>query len=265
MDPKIQPSYETLNSFFSIANIIIGKDIKYIFEFGSRYGEDSIQFAKKFRNATVYSFECNPNTINECRKVTSEFNNIILTEKAVTENDGNISFFTIDKENTVTTWSDGNQGASSLLKASGKYMIEQYAQKEVTVEGISLFTFLNQNKIPQIDLLWMDIQGAELMALRGLKDRIKDVKIIHLEVEFMEIYSDQPLFNEVRSFLENNGFIFCGYTYKEEFSGDAIFINSNIIGNRKKQIEKFLVQESSVIEKNILKRIITKIKKILNL
>ena len=86
MDPKIQPSYETLNSFFSIANIIIGKDIKYIFEFGSRYGEDSIQFAKKFRNATVYSFECNPNTINECRKVTSEFKNIILTHKKLRKN-----------------------------------------------------------------------------------------------------------------------------------------------------------------------------------
>lgn len=268
MSTEIQPSYETLEKFFNISQLLFENSVKYIFEFGSRYGEDSIQFAKEFPNATVYSFECNPNTLKECKRVTSQYSNIVLTEKAITETDGNISFFVIDKDKTITTWHDGNQGASSLLQASGKYEVEQYVQKEINVEGTSLKTFLVDNEIPRIDLLWMDIQGAELMALKGLQDRLQDVKLVHLEVEFMEIYDQQPLFDEIKAFFECKNFLFLGYTYKGQFSADAVFINKeNFNVGKKDQIEKFLISEKSKDKKQIngkiskIQRLIDKIKK----
>ena len=34
-------------------------DVKYVCEAGARYGDESIQLSKTFKNATIYSFECN--------------------------------------------------------------------------------------------------------------------------------------------------------------------------------------------------------------
>lgn len=226
----IKPSVFTMNILCRIVDTIIGHDdVKIIFEFGSRYGEDSIEFAKRYPNAHIYGFECNETTLPECRKNVANYSNITLTEKAVIDNDESISFYPIDKDKTETTWIDGNQGASSLFKASGKYEIENYVQREVVVDGISLKTFMLQNCIDEIDVMWMDVQGAELLALQGLSTKIDSLKIIQLEVEFFEMYSGQPLFDELKIFLERKGFYFAGFSTYNKYSGDAIFIRNTLL------------------------------------
>jgi len=37
-----------------------------IFEVGARYGDESIKLSEIFKESSIYSFECNPNTINIC-------------------------------------------------------------------------------------------------------------------------------------------------------------------------------------------------------
>ncbi len=226
----IEASTEAIKKVTEIANELFGyRNIQSILEFGSRYGEDTIEFAKIYPGAQIYAFECNPNTLDNCRKNIRNYSNIILTEKAISDSDGQVSFFKIDKNKTITTWEDGNQGASSMLKSSGQYPIEQYAQEEIKVDSITLNNFIKDKKIAQVDILWMDIQGAELMALHGLKRNISIVKLIHLEVEFMEIYENQPLFEKINSFLKSKNFAFAGFTNYGEYSGDAIFLNKDFI------------------------------------
>lgn len=212
-----------------VADILIQKDnIRYIFEFGSRYGEDTIQFAEEYPNATVFAFECNPNTYNECRENLKKHPNVILSDCAVADTVGEQTFYPIDKEQTKTTWVDGNQGASSLLKASGKYPVENYVQTRTKVKVTTLETVMVEHGLPHIDILWMDVQGAEMLVLSGLNNRISDVKLIFTEVEFFEIYKDQPLFEEIKNKLENDGFIFSGFLNHGEYSGDALFLNSRL-------------------------------------
>lgn len=176
---------------------------KIIFEFGSRYGEDSTALAAAFPSAHIYTFECNPNTLEICRNECKRYQNITLTEKAVSNINKKVEFYPINKELTKTTWSDGNQGASSLLQASGEYPIEQYVQDKVLADAITLKSFMKQYSIKNINFLWMDIQGAELMALEGLDDYIEKVNIIYTEVEFMQIYKDQPLSLISKNFLKS--------------------------------------------------------------
>lgn len=228
-----KPSYNTFRKICRIGEEILGyNNITVIFEYGSRYGEDTIEFAKRYPNAKIYGFECNETTIPLCKKNTELYPNILLTEKAVSNHDGAITFYPIDKGKTITTWEDGNQGASSLLKASGKYKVESYVQKETTVQGVTLKTFMDEHSISHIDIMWMDIQGAELMAFEGLKDRIKDVKIIQCEVEKIEIYKNQPLYDTIKEFLLMNGFCFMGYSANGDYSADAVFVRKDLV-NRK--------------------------------
>ena len=129
---------------------------------------------------------------------------------------------------TETTWMDGNPGASSMFKASGMYPPERYVQNEMMVESMTLKRFMDEWGIKKIDILWMDCQGAELMVLKGLKNRLQDVRLIHTEVEFFEIYSGQPLFKDIDDLLKARGFEFVMFTSKDTYAADALYINKNI-------------------------------------
>jgi protein O-GlcNAc transferase len=64
-----------------------------------------------------------------------------------------------------------------------------------------------------VDLLKMDVQGAELDVLRGSERSLSDVLAIHTEVEFVPIYRSQPLFDDVFRFLRRRGFDLFDLTY----------------------------------------------------
>jgi FkbM family methyltransferase len=58
-----------------------------------------------------------------------------------------------------------------------------------------------------VEMIKIDIQGGELMALSHAKKRLKSTLVIQTEVEFLPMYVDQPLFSEVEIFLRKQGFM----------------------------------------------------------
>ena len=96
------------------------KDELIIFDIGSRDCLQSIEFYNKFPNAKIYAFECNANTLEICKANIKNYSErITLIEGAVCDYDGNITFYPIDQTKTITTWKDGNPGASSIFKSNG--------------------------------------------------------------------------------------------------------------------------------------------------
>jgi len=57
-----------------------------------------------------------------------------------------------------------------------------------------------------IDCIWMDLQGAELLALQSLDEFLPAVKYIYTEVSHRPIYTGQVLFNDIEDFLTSKGF-----------------------------------------------------------
>jgi FkbM family methyltransferase len=215
-----------LQRFCAIAHDALGPGgVRTIVEVGARDCGETLDFHATFPQARIYTFECNPATLPKCRAAVLGKSAITLIECAVSNASGPVTFYSIDPEHTKTDAEDGNPGGSSLLQASGKYELETYVQKPVTVEAITLSDAFRKQGIQTADLLWMDIQGAELMALEGAGDRLKDVKLIHTEVEFVEIYAGQPLFPEIKGWLEARGFVFLGFTTYSRHFGDAVFAN----------------------------------------
>jgi FkbM family methyltransferase len=197
---------------------------EYIIEVGSRDGNESKWFKLTYPKASVYAFECNPETILRCHNRSYEYGFHVI-ESAVSDKDGFRYFYQIDTQKTTTSHADGNPGASSLLKATGKYPPEQYVQNRIKVKTTRLDTFMAERGIPRIDILWMDAQGSELMVLKGLGKRINDVKMIHTEVEFFPIYERQPLFGDMDKFLKSKGFKFVTFTSRDTYAADALYIH----------------------------------------
>ena len=97
------------------------------------------------------------------------------------------------------------------------------------VEEVDVQTHrLDDLDIDEFDLLKIDIQGAELMVLQNGLQTMKDALVIHTEVEFMPLYTGQPLFGEVDQFLRSQGFVF--HRFVEEISRvlKPLSINNNV-------------------------------------
>jgi FkbM family methyltransferase len=256
----MEDNFRSINKVLEIlfANIA---DVQSIIEVGARDCNETLLFFENYPKAQIFTFECNPATLPICRdKVQGKFR-VTLTEKAVSDKNGQINFYSIDPEKTETTWLDGNPGASSLFKASGGYHLEKYVQDKVIVDTTRLDTFLSTNSIKAVDVLWMDIQGAELMALKGLGSSIELVKVIHTEVEFSEIYKGQPLFEDIKEFLLANNFCMAGFSAQSQFSGDAIFLNQSFFSKeRLDSVSGILMVKTDFKKENRLFRLLRQIR-----
>src|SRR6185295_17808248 len=53
----------------------------------------------------------------------------------------------------------------------------------------------------------LDVQGGELMVLQGATATLRDVLVLHTEVEFLPMYRRQPLFADIDTHLRGRGFV----------------------------------------------------------
>lgn len=65
------------------------------------------------------------------------------------------------------------------------------------------------------DFLKVDIQGATLPALSNAENLLDRTLVVHAEVEFVPIYSNQSLFSECEIFMRNRGFMFHHFHHVE--------------------------------------------------
>ena len=199
--------------------------VQVIVEAGARDCRETLGFRSSFPQARIVTFECNPRTLPQCRDVIAGMRDAMLIEKAVSDHAGTVRFHPVEAAHSAAGEAYANPGASSLFRANGRFALEHYQQTSIWVEAITLAEVMNAHELPAIDLLWMDIQGAELLALKGLGNRLADVRLIHCEVEFEQIYAGQPLFPEIARFLIKRGFAFVGFTVYSKHSADAVFVN----------------------------------------
>ncbi len=84
----------------------------------------------------------------------------------------------------------------------------------------------------------LDIQGGELAVLEGADKTLDQCLGLEIEVEFVRIYKDQPLFGDICAFLETKDLEFIDFTsfnrwersqYREFGQcvfGDALFLRA---------------------------------------
>jgi len=101
---------------------------------------------------------------------------------------------------------------SSLFEPNTQLLTKFQSLEEVTRVAKSYPVETTRlDDVPEVkgaDFLKLDIQGAELLVLRGGEKMLEEVLVIQTEVEFVELYKGQALFADVDSFLRDRNFQF---------------------------------------------------------
>jgi len=96
-----------------------------------------------------------------------------------------------------------------------------------TMKTITLDTLVEDNRISGVNFLNMDLQGAELLALKGADNLIPHLDYIYTEVNCKEVYKNCAQVGDLDVFLQKRGFnrVETGWVGNQGW-GDALYVRS---------------------------------------
>ena len=88
------------------------------------------------------------------------------------------------------------------------FRADGYIIGKTQIRTTTIDEFCKENNISKIDILKMDIQGAELLALKGAITKLKNhlISLIYSETIFSLSYDKGALYHEIADFLAKYGY-----------------------------------------------------------
>jgi len=207
--------------------------IDTICDIGSWHLGQSIEFLDLLPDTKVYAFEANPKNYEECGNSYSRLqgyfkNNLKVYNTALNDTPGKINFYPVISE---------NEGASSKYKFmqghTEKYFNKSWIQNEIEVDATTLDIWSKENNINKVDIIWIDVQGAELDVFKGARETLKNVKCIFTEVGLKPYYEGQSLKEDIDHFLiQENNFVEVKESFEyngSDCEGNTIYVRKDLL------------------------------------
>jgi FkbM family methyltransferase len=202
-----------------------------ILDVGANVGQTLEAYKSLFPEAEVHCFEPYPDSYRTLQELASQFSRTQTHKLAVAERAGESTFYI----NPVF------HPTNSLLPrpASGRqyYPTGAELEKTISVKTDTLDAIVRRLNLSRVNVLKMDIQGAELSALQGAESLLGEgaIDLIMLEIMFVPHYEGGALFHELHEFLRLKSYSLFGI-YDAHFDdmnwqmrfADAIFISQDL-------------------------------------
>lgn len=201
-----------------------------IFDVGANIGQSIDHYRALFPDACIHSFEPNPPTFARLTERYGEADGINLHPIALADRSGESRFH-------VTRLSE----MSSLLEPEGwlRQMSPggKYDFSTISVPLDTLDQFCAGRGIDYIDILKIDVQGAELQVLRGAARMLAGGRIgmLYLEANLAETYVGQTTLAGMLNYLEPVGYRIWNilpfvYTCANRaWTANVLFLSTNLI------------------------------------
>ena len=192
---------------FEIKKIFLGKNHISIIDVGAHKGEYITNILKHFKVKNGYCFEPNPSVFKILQNKIKNKNNIEFVNLGVSDSNCRINF-NVNIESSSSSINNLNEKSSYYKK---KFFLLNFFQssnvtRAINIDVITLENFIEKNRINQIDLLKIDTEGHEMQVLRGLKDKIKNIKLIHFEHHFDDMIIKNYKLSDIHNYLNEKGF-----------------------------------------------------------
>ena len=184
---------------------------------GAHHGDTAVQYLEHLPNSRVIALEPEPENFAIAKKTLAPFGaRVELLPFALAETDG-----------SVVLRLTSHSGAHSLLEVGDMRYYDAPVETltPIEVRAVTLDSLLADHRLDRLDILKMDIQGAELLALRGGAKLLARhaIRLIALEVLFQPLYRNQPTFWDIADHLSSLGYALQGiYEQRHHAANHAI-------------------------------------------
>jgi len=178
-------------------------EYRTVIDAGAHRGTFTSAFLELHRPARLVLVEPIPELVGQLRNKFHDHSELAVVAAALAEKNGEADF-------------EINRSApsSSLLKIDPRNS-EWFGRnleiaRTIRVPTLTLVQLMADQQLDAIDLLKLDLQGGERMALVGAEPVLDRVHVIYTEVFFERLYAEAWLFWELNDFLRERGFRLCG-------------------------------------------------------
>lgn len=178
-------SYKTIIEKYNL-------NIKNVLHVGAHKAEELVSYLDNGVEKVIW-VEANRELAQQLKERLQEDINTVINAVVSDKDDNEVDFF-------VTN----NGESSSILELGthkilfpGIHTVKSVKEKTKTIDSIF---FENKMDFKKIDFINLDIQGAELKALRGIKEFF-NIKAIYTEVNTDYVYKECALIEEIDDFL----------------------------------------------------------------
>jgi FkbM family methyltransferase len=189
---------------------------KGIIHIGAHLMEERIDYKHNGLDNTIW-VEANPELFSKIEFINHEFGDELVINNTISDEDGKLYKFNVT-----------NNGQSSSILELDKHKIHHpqiHVTDVIEVSSKRMDTLIMENNIDidNYDFLNIDIQGAELLALKGFGDLLNNIKFIYTEINTNYLYKDCALVSEIDEYLEKYGFERVETSMTEFEWGDALY------------------------------------------
>jgi FkbM family methyltransferase len=195
---------------------------KGIIHIGAHLMEERNDYISNGLYNTIW-VEANPNVFSKIEFINHENSNERVFNFAISNVDN------VDVSLNVT-----NNGQSSSILELEKHKIHHpsiFVTETLNVKTKRMDTLISENNIyiNDYDFLNIDIQGAELLALKGFGNLLNNFKFIYTEINTNNIYKNCAIVDDIDEYLNQYGFKRVETSMTEFEWGDALYIKDNNI------------------------------------
>jgi 2-O-methyltransferase len=209
----------------AIRDVMFGVRDPVIVELGARTGEDEGWIREACRYSPGLYLMVEPDMRN-CQKIMEDSglglgNGRRLILGACASYDGLITFYGGEAPDEHRSRTSGSiRRPTGHLEALPDYTFPE--ELRTVVPCFTLDTIYKRSYLQRIDLLWVDIQGAERDMIAGGQHALEHTRYLFMEAGDFEFYAGQALKPEL---LE----MFSGWKLLQDFGDNMLLFNPNMI------------------------------------
>lgn len=193
-------------------------NIHGILHIGAHMCEEISEYNKYgIKNNKIIWIEANPNLVKK---------NLEIDNTRIMKN-----YIACEKDSGTSKLNIASNGQSSSILEFGShssYYPNITYNDSVEVQNIRIDTMYKNDKIQKnfANFVNLDIQGAELKALKGMDKLLNYFDYIYLEVNKEKVYKDCPLIDEIDSYLDKFNFKRVETKWTDAGWGDAFYVKN---------------------------------------